>query len=185
MKINPQRKTSRKTVAAISIAVLLVLALGGYYLWASGKLGNSNVKNGVDYSPATETDKELNDDIKKSLPTEKETEEADSSEPDTAKTPVMPVISAWGQPGGTGTDLQVNGYVPEVIESDGTCTITLTKDGNTATVSKASLQNAQNTSCGQLIIPYAQLSTGTWQAVLSYSSSASAGSSTKTQIEVR
>lgn len=180
MKIKKQNRTSL-TVALTLLVISTILAIW-FFLYANNP---SRTDKDIDYSPATKDDKEFNDSIKESLPEKKEAQGSKNDAPDVTKTSVTPVISAWGQPGGPGTDLRVNGYVPGIIESDGTCTLRLTKDGEIATLAKASLQNAQNTSCGQLIIPYAQLSAGTWQAVLSYTSSSSEGSSTKTQIEVR
>lgn len=185
MKINHQKK-SRKTILTVTgIAVLLALLAASYLVWNSAGSKDQNFQNDINYSEATDDDKALNEELKETLPDKAESAEAETNTPATSKNTVTPVITVWGQPEGSGTDLQINGYVPGVIESEGMCTITLTKSGETASISKASIQNAQNTSCGQLIVPYTQLSAGSWQAVLSYSSSISAGSSTKTQIEVR
>lgn len=184
MKIN-SKKLNKKYLLAFVATVVILICSGGYFLWSNGYFGNSQIKNGVDYSPAVKTDKELNDDVKESLPIQDSDSTTVENEPTEDRTKVTPVISVWGQPGGPGTDMRVNGYVPNIIEADGTCTLTLTKDTASATASKTSLQNAKDTSCGQLSIPYSSLSNGMWSAVLNYSSSTSEGSSTKVDIEVR
>ena len=185
MKIDRKNGYHKIILAATVVAALFALIAVGYFIWDSTRSEDQNIRNGIDYSPATDEDKALNDERKRTLPDSTEQEESNTSTLEGSKKTVTPVISAWGQQGGTGTDLKINGYVPEIIEADGSCTVTLTKGLETFSTSKTALQNAQNTSCGQLIIPYAELSPGTWQAVLSYNSSASAGSSIKTEIEVR
>jgi hypothetical protein len=49
---------------------------------------------------------------------------------------------------------------------------------------KPGTSNVTNTSCGQLTIAGSELSTGVWTATVSYSSSASSGSSEPVQVEV-
>lgn len=185
MKIDRKNSYRKIILAATAVAALFALIVAGYFIWDSRTSEDRNIKNGVDYSPATDEDKALNDERKRTLPESTRQEESGTGTSGGSKKVVTPVISAWSQEGGTGTDLKINGYVPEIIETNGSCTVTLTKGSTTASTSKSALQNAQNTSCGQLIIPYTQLSPGLWQAVLSYSSSMSAGSSIKTEIEVR
>jgi hypothetical protein len=78
----------------------------------------------------------------------------------------------------------VSGYLEGVVEDDGTCTLTLTKDGQSVSATKPGTSNVTNTSCGQLTIAGSELSTGAWTATVSYSSSASSGSSEPVQVEV-
>jgi hypothetical protein len=78
----------------------------------------------------------------------------------------------------------VSGYLEGVVEDDGTCTLTLTKDGQSVSATKPGTSNVTNTSCGQLTIAGSELSTGVWTATVSYSSSASSGSSEPVQVEV-
>jgi len=185
MKIKSNKvHTTRTAFIAVVLGVLLLLSIG-YYGWST--LRNQQPLGDIDYSPATADDKRLNDSIKEDLGKDGRSPQGDSSNTDsvTSKQQVKPVISAYGQPDGAGTDFKLNGYVPEIIETDGKCTLTMVKGESTASTSKASLQNAQNTSCGQLIVPFEKLSAGTWQAVLSYESSMSSGSSATTQVEIK
>jgi len=76
------------------------------------------------------------------------------------------------------------GYADTVAESDGTCTLTLTQDGQSREVSGPATPDAATTACGELAVPYDQLSSGTWQATVSYSSPQSTGTSSSTPVEV-
>lgn len=191
MKIKrPSVKNSRLKLLFVSIAAALLVATGTYWyiLTNSQKVG----EDGINYSPPTKVDEQLNDKIKQELGDNSNDDSAVASpeQPsapadDSRKMSVTPVISAWGQPEGPGKELHLNGYVPEVIETNGTCTLTLRRDGKTVSAQKTALRNAQNTSCGQISIPYEQLAPGEWMAVLSYSSPSSTGSSTVTTIEVK
>jgi hypothetical protein len=80
--------------------------------------------------------------------------------------------------------VQVGGYVGGVVEEGGVCTLTLTKGGTTVTGQRSAVANAATTSCGELSVPGAELGAGTWQAVLSYSSSGHAGTSESVDVEV-
>jgi hypothetical protein len=51
--------------------------------------------------------------------------------------------------------------------------------------SRSSEANATNTTCGVISIPLNKLSSGAWNAVLSYSSSTSTGTSDVTPLEVQ
>lgn len=103
-----------------------------------------------------------------------------------APTPGAPVsvfVTHSGWNAGTRA-VDASGYVAGVIESDGTCTLTLTLADRTATVSAAAQPDATTTSCGNLLVPGAQLSTGTWRAVLSYRSPQHVGASKAFEVQV-
>jgi hypothetical protein len=64
----------------------------------------------------------------------------------------------------------VGGYVAGLIEDGGTCAMTLTLDGHSASAQSAGLADASTTSCGQLLVPFSELSPGTWAVDVTYSS---------------
>lgn len=166
----------------IAVLVLILATIVGAVIWFSFyKATDDYVKQGVNYAPPTKSDKEYNDSIKDSL----SNEEAPATQEQNGKQEVTPIISSWGQPAGPGTDFKINGYVPTIVETGGTCTLTLTNDATSVSATKSALQNAQDTSCGQLSIEPSRVSTGTWTAVLSYESAEYIGSSEPTEIEVR
>lgn len=106
--------------------------------------------------------------------------------PDTVVTPTLTTVgvvttfSGWNQ---SSSSVEVGGYA-ETIEPDGSCTLTLTLHNTTVTRSRTAVADASTTSCGSLTVPSSDLSAGTWQAILSYSSSHSTGRAAPVMIEV-
>lgn len=80
--------------------------------------------------------------------------------------------------------VEVGGYLAGIIEDDGTCTLTLTRGEVMVTGTVAGTPDASSTSCGGLTIPGDQLGTGHWDAVVTYDSSTSHGSSETVDVEV-
>lgn len=99
----------------------------------------------------------------------------------TAKVPVSVTFYGWNA---VAREAQVGGYVSGVIEGGGTCTLTLTKAGVNVTVRQPATADASTTMCGELDVPGARLSAGTWRAVLSYRSPGHAGVATPVDIAV-
>lgn len=76
------------------------------------------------------------------------------------------------------------GFVAQTVEQGGTCTLTLAKDGSTVTTTGSAQADAESTTCGSLTVPAGRLSSGTWQATLSYASSTSTGTSSPLPVTV-
>jgi hypothetical protein len=80
--------------------------------------------------------------------------------------------------------VQAGATVSGVIEDGGTCTLELSSGASTVSASVTAVADAASTSCGRLEVPRAQLSPGTWQAVVSYRSASATGSSDPTEVVV-
>ncbi|WP_456789389.1 hypothetical protein [Cellulomonas sp. P5_C5] len=80
--------------------------------------------------------------------------------------------------------VEVGAYVDGVIEGTGTCTLTLTRSGREVTTTVPAVADASSTSCGAVTVDGAQLSSGTWSAVVDYGSPTSVGSSAPTEVVV-
>lgn len=89
--------------------------------------------------------------------------------------------AAWDATAG---GVAVDGFVHSVVEETGTCTLTLTKDGVTATTSVPGARSASTTSCGGAIVPGSDLTPGTWTAVLTYESPTSTASAEPVEVTV-
>jgi hypothetical protein len=89
---------------------------------------------------------------------------------DTAKpaSAALQITYSGTDPAGDG--VAVGAYVAGLIEDGGTCAMTLTLDGHTASVQTDGLADASTTSCGRLVVPFSKLSPGTWTAEVTYSS---------------
>jgi len=78
---------------------------------------------------------------------------------------------------------RLGGYA-DVLEAQGTCTLTMTLRSRTATRSSGATPDATTMSCGDLEIPRTELIAGSWLAVLRYTSTDRAGVAPAVTIEV-
>lgn len=181
--------------ARVIIPVILVIGslVTAYFLWFHPESANKAIiptNQKIDYGPATTAQKNSAGVNNKDAPPTTSSPNSDSlntsgsntsTSAKATKKNVTVLITTWAQKHG---DMTVNGYVDGVVESNGTCTLTLRKGGITKTVSRPGHANATNTTCGENDIPITSLSPGTWQATLSYSSPTASGSSDSQPVEV-
>lgn len=172
---------------SIIIASLLVVTAGivgaleltntTHLFHKSASTNNTGIPGPINYGPPTKTDK-IDSESHKSTPPTKDTTSGTSE-----KRVVTVTISTWAQKDGA---ITVNGFVSGVVEDGGTCTLTMTSaaNGKQVTASRTAIANVTNTSCGESSVPVSKLSTGSWQAVLVYSSSTSSGQSSPVTIDV-
>jgi hypothetical protein len=93
---------------------------------------------------------------------------------------VTVTFSGWNS---TSKSFEIGGYA-NTLETAGTCTVTMTASGATVTRTVPSTPDATTTSCGTLSVPISALTGGSWDAVLSYSSPTSIGTSATVTVEV-
>lgn len=80
--------------------------------------------------------------------------------------------------------VDAGGIVPGIVESGGTCTLTLRQGGTEVSASSEGIDNVTSTSCAEMVIAGDRLSSGPWQAVLSYESATAQGVSEAVEVEV-
>jgi hypothetical protein len=100
-----------------------------------------------------------------------------------AGTPLSLVVTYAGWQDNS-QSVEAAGYVGGIAESHGTCTLTLTQAGRSATATRSGLANGSSTGCPVLRVPRAQLNSGTWTAVLTYQSPTSTAESDKVEVRV-
>jgi hypothetical protein len=76
------------------------------------------------------------------------------------------------------------GYAADVVEVDATCTLVLRRDGVELRGESLGAPAATTTDCGEVRVGGDALTSGTWQAVLSYTSDTSAGESAAVEVLV-
>lgn len=79
--------------------------------------------------------------------------------------------------------VEVGAYVA-AVDASGTCTLTLTQAGRAQTQTIDALADASTMSCGGFLIAGSDLSAGTWDAVVSYTSTQLSGSSEPVKVVV-
>jgi hypothetical protein len=184
MKANIQRK--RKRVIPIAIAIIAILLIAGaiaFYFFGD-KLFNSN--GSTDGNSAPNDTNTVNLDP----PTQQEVDESqqgkqdiiDNDDKDTDTDSVeVGVASAFN----TGEVLDIRAFVPGVIEGDGKCTATLTRNNLTVTRTVDAFIDARTTQCRANAIPLSEFSqSGIWNLVVSYQSSKHSGTSSKMEVEI-
>ena len=174
MKRSQKKSISRIYPFAILGAILLVLGIASYiYNRSSDKDGKpSNASSqGIDYSPATDNEKQESNDRKEQAADREEVPEPPSGN----KQAVTPVIVDASQYAG---QIEVRSYVPGIYEEGGTCTIRFTKGAQSVSKSVPASKDATTTRCANLAVPRSEFSeAGEWSVVVTYSSSAAEGSS--------
>jgi hypothetical protein len=86
------------------------------------------------------------------------------------------------------TTFDVNSQVNGVVESGGTCTLSMIATSNPSekiTQSRLSEANASNTTCGVISVPLSKLHAGTWNVSVAFSSSDAQGKSDINQLKVQ
>lgn len=84
----------------------------------------------------------------------------------------------------TGPAVLAGGYAAGVVEVDATCTLVLRRDGVELRGEALGTPSAATTDCGEVRVGGDALTSGTWEAVLTYTSETSAGESAAVEVEV-
>lgn len=108
--------------------------------------------------------------------------EAPSSPPTTGQGSADIVLTYYGWDTAAGA-ATVGAYVP-MVDSGGTCELTMSQGGTVRSATSAATPDAATTSCGEISLPASALAPGTWTAVVTYASPTTAGSSAPVTIEV-
>ncbi len=179
MKIN--RKSSRTPfVAAVLIVAVLSLGAVFWYFSASGSK-MSDTPNTINYDPPTKQDKKEAEDNKKELA--KDTASSDKPKDSTSTQTIQVAVSDATQYGDV---VEVRAFIPEVIESDGSCTAIFTLNDNRLEKKVAAFIEATTTQCRPIDVPVSEFSqSGTWNLVVKYNSAYSRGESSIRKVEVR
>lgn len=200
MKINTKKSSQRKYKTLIIVIAMLLLGVISYgtyayvtkSLWPFQETQDTSIDadrgvNDVDYGPPTEQDTANSQNAKERILEEGEGSGNDSNQstspsPDQPKQPVAITVSYAGI---QNSQLEIRAFSSSVIEGSGTCTATITKSGSrTITRSTPAFIDASSTICEPIFVPRSELSAGTWNVNVTYSSSTHSGSSGAYEVEV-
>lgn len=182
MKIKRNRFTTTNVIL-LSLVMVTLLGLGvfAYKKWtASGPSSSDSGNNKVNYNPPTDEQTQAGNDIKNSTvnsqigkPPAPGTD--GNTQPPTGNT--IPVtITAANQ---SGEKLSVRSLI-EAIISNGTCTLTLTKDATVVTKTSEIQPLANSSTCKGFDIPTSELSSGEWRIQLDIASGNMTGTASRT-----
>lgn len=183
---NPKTKSLNSKVLLLAL-LIIALVLSGLWIYKNrandtqfADNANSPGTEKIDLSPPTAEEKAAAE-SNKDRPTSEQSAGQTPSQ-STGKKNATPVIGYIQQ--ADNGDVEANGFISDVSEEGGTCTLNLAKDGKTVTFSKTALPDAQGTVCGLLTINRSKLTTGAWTATITYNSSKYQGTSEEKKIDV-
>lgn len=170
------RKKSSKKPFIIALIAAVVLIGGGVwaYSYFSNDSENNNTRNvnEINYDPPTEQEQKAGDEQKEQLTKDEQTPQTND---------VQVAIVDANQYDDT---VEIRAFVQGIIEG-GTCTATLTKNGQTVTKKTDAFIDATTTQCGNLNIPRSEFpSAGEWSLKVSYSSESHAGTSEEWKVTI-
>jgi hypothetical protein len=120
------------------------------------------------------------------IPTEPAPEDVATDSPAPAPDPgaeVSPQLTYYGWVADIEA-VEAGGIVLGIVESGGTCTLTLRQGSNEVDVSAEAVDNVTSTSCPAMTVPGDRLQPGTWTATLSYDSDTSRGAGDAVEVDV-
>ena len=184
----------RRTLLFVLLAVVVAAAAG---FWLTTRADDDQVTAGRDTTPAsptTESTAPVTDDLSTlepertggaPVPTAPPSEVATDTPAPTedAGAEVAPQLTYYGWDAAAG-GVEAGGIVMGIVESGGTCTLTLRQGSSTVDVSAEAVDNVSSTSCPAMTVAGDRLKPGTWQATLSYESGTSRGVGDAVEVQV-
>lgn len=205
--VRMSRKTRRSRRGPVLVLVTLLLAAGALVLWtrsgdtAPAAAGTTPAPTSVSAPseavppvpvPSQPAPSDDADDLVAEEPDEVPVETPSQPAPTTAapedeeaggSAPVGVSLTYTGYDP-TGPAVVVGGYAADVVEVDATCTLVLRRDGVELRGEALGTPSAATTDCGEVRVGGDALTSGTWEAVLTYTSETSVGESTPAEVEV-
>jgi hypothetical protein len=185
MKIKSlKRSTNHKKLLIIACVILLLVAIpltyvyafnGNLFGWKKPTIQNTSINKGsTNYGPATPEQQKAGTSAKSGSTTD--TTPSPAPIPGSDKKSVQVTITAANQ---NGSVLQIRALIG-AVENTGTCTLVLSRAGQSSVTKTAGTQALSSTStCQGFDVPTTELSTGAWQALITYDSPTLTGSATK------
>ncbi|MGR6965917.1 hypothetical protein ACU610_15765 [Geodermatophilus sp. URMC 61] len=197
------RKTRRSRRGPVLVLATLLLAVGALVLWtrsgdtAPAAAGTPPVTTPASTSPPAGTSPPA---VPSSSAPVADTAEGEAEE-DVVQAPSSPTAApAHDEDAGglaavavslsyTGYDaaaaaVVAGGYAAGIVEEDATCTLVLRREGVELRGESLGAPSAATTDCGEVRVGGDALTSGTWEAVLSYTSETSVGESAAVEVEV-
>lgn len=171
----PKLNKNRKIIIAV-VVVLLFAGGGAWALYNKDAKPASTDSGGINYNSPTDAEKKETEQFKKDL--EAKTSSSDNSPSNNQASVTMTYLVYQDN------KVSSAGFINNLFEDGGTCTLTLTKGSVNVEGTSTGLQDVNKTTCPTISIDKARLQAGEWTAFLSYSSSGGSGSSPVRTINV-
>ena len=182
MKIHKKKLSSRFKYLLLGaiLAVVVVAASAWFYLRLTpSKHYNSDTPSTVNYAPATPQEKAESDQHKQDIANNQG--QSDTTTPPSNPASVTPIIVDANQYGNV---VEVRGFVPQITESNGTCTYSFT-GASSFMRQQAAVADATTTRCPVIDLPSSLFAKGTWNVTITYKSPLHEGTSEDKSFEVQ
>jgi hypothetical protein len=169
----------------LSALVVLLVAGGAFALNqrdTSPETSANSPNKTLKASPPTEQEKQSGDQVKSDVLADEQKHNGSSSQTTSGKRNVSPTITYAGV---YGNSIEVGAFVNGIFEDGGKCTLVLQKGSSRLTTTVTAVKGSNNVSCPVMSVPRSSIQTGSWQATVSYSSSAAEGQSSPQTVEVQ
>ena len=195
------RRTRRSRRRPLLVLVTLLLAAGAFVLWTrsgdpapaaaetptptttSAAAPSATVPSSDALSEDPDAGTEEADEEPSSRPTATRSAPEPEQEDDGGLTAVAVSLSYTGYDAAAGA-VVAGGYAADVVEEDATCTLVLRRGGVELRGESLGTANVTTTDCGEVRVGGDALTSGTWEAVLSYTSDTSVGESSVGEVVV-
>lgn len=182
-------KNHKNKTLFLVITVLVVLLLGSAYAYmahqknwwpflSNGSNSSKVINESENAADTTYSSEKTKDDNKESTNSSKS---PDSSNSNSAKKTIQVGISSATK---EGSSLEIRSFATGIIEGNGTCTATLTKDSLKVTGISEAFIDASTTQCEPIEIDIAKLQTGTWKLIVTYDSQDYEGTSSLMEVNI-
>ena len=194
------RRTRRSRRRPLLVLVTLLLAAGAFVLWTrSGDPAPAAAETPTPTTTSAVPSSDASSDASSEDPdagTEEEADEEPSSRPtstgsgpepeeeDDGELTAVAVSLTYTGYDATAAAVVAGGYAAGVVEEDATCTLVLRREGVVLRGESLGTANVTTTDCGEVRVGGAALTSGTWEAVLSYTSDTSVGESAAGEVVV-
>lgn len=190
MKLNKNRKNNKKIVSFVMATALVVALITTYTVVAYQKsfwpfmpdqTTINEPNNDINYDPPTQQEIEDSQDAKKNNLDDDEDNDSPTSTSGNLRHIEVGVAFADEING----QIEIRAFTPSVVESDGICTATLTKNSATVTKSSQAFIDSTTSVCQPIKIALSEFQqSGDWSLVVSYKSSKSQGKSEIIEVRV-
>lgn len=175
------KRTSKKRLIVVVLVLFSILTSGlyWYYVVREENPKNPSTEEAVKYAPPTKQEIEETERFKQDLGSQDEKSNSTSSNP---SNPVSVTISYVAP---TSVGIEAGGYISNILENDGTCTLTLTRGSYSVSATSTGIVDVNKTTCPQIRISNDKIpERGEWSAVLGYSSGKNKGFSDSQKVVI-
>ncbi len=180
------KKPTKIIILLVALSIVIVAACIWYFFARENQSTISeetvDTVGSINYNPPTDSEKDASEAAKDAIVDEQQNQQSNSGTTQSKKKAIV-VANPYGE-NPEGDAIEVNGFVSNIIEDGGICTLSLKKDGKSVSVQRTATADAQTTTCGLLVIARAKLSQGSWQGTLHYESPKAEGTSSNFVVEV-